>query len=128
MQIPEQAPEISPKPVQINQQVKRQRDRKAADFAMFQFVAGLMILTAFVCSFFVVINAGERGVLMQFGQVQPQVLEEGIHPIIPIAQTVKKMSVLSKSRKLLPRHHLRICKKSLPMWHLIGILPQTMPI
>ncbi|MFN5729438.1 MAG: hypothetical protein ACK48D_22545, partial [Pseudanabaena sp.] len=40
MQIPEQAPEISPKPVQINQQVKRQRDRKAADFAMFQFVAG----------------------------------------------------------------------------------------
>ena len=46
MQIPEQAPEISPKPVPINQPIKRQRDRKAADFAMFQFVAGLMILTA----------------------------------------------------------------------------------
>jgi regulator of protease activity HflC (stomatin/prohibitin superfamily) len=100
MQIPEQAPEISPKPVQINQQVKRQRDRKAADFAMFQFVAGLMILTAFVCSFFVVINAGERGVLMQFGQVQPQVLEEGIHPIIPIAQTVKKMSVRVQKQEI----------------------------
>ena len=100
MQIPEQAPEISQKPVQINQPIKRQRDRKAADFAMFQFVAGLMILTAFVCSFFVVINAGERGVLMKFGQVQPQVLEEGIHPIIPIAQTVKKMSVRVQKQEI----------------------------
>ncbi|WP_434688389.1 prohibitin family protein [Pseudanabaena minima] len=59
-----------------------------------------MILTAFVCCFFVVINAGERGVLMQFGQVQPQVLEEGIHPIIPIAQTVKKMSVRVQKQEI----------------------------
>jgi len=100
MQTPEQTPKISPKPLQLNQQINRQRDRQVADFAMFQFVAGLMILTAFVCCFFVVINAGERGVLMQFGQVQPQVLEEGIHPIIPIAQTVKKMSVRVQKQEI----------------------------
>ena len=43
--------------------------------------------------FFVIINAGERGVMMQFGKVQEQVLGEGIHVIVPIVDTVKKLSV-----------------------------------
>ena len=42
---------------------------------------------------FVIIKAGERGVLMQFGQVQEKILEEGIHPIIPIVNTVEMLSV-----------------------------------
>lgn len=42
---------------------------------------------------FVIINAGERGVLMQFGQVQEKILEEGLHPIIPIVNTVEALSV-----------------------------------
>ncbi len=44
-------------------------------------------------SFFVIVNAGERGVLMKFGEVQEPVLDEGIHVIIPIINTVKKLSV-----------------------------------
>ncbi|MBD1900653.1 prohibitin family protein [Trichocoleus sp. DQ-A3] len=41
----------------------------------------------------VIVDAGERGVLMQFGKVQSRVLDEGIHFIIPIVNTVQKLSV-----------------------------------
>ncbi|WP_374101342.1 prohibitin family protein [Pseudanabaena sp. lw0831] len=67
---------------------------------MFQLVAALMIFTALVCCFFTIVNAGERGVLMQFGQVQSQILDEGLHPIIPIAQTVKKLSVRVQKQEI----------------------------
>lgn len=42
---------------------------------------------------FAIVNAGERGVLMRFGQVQEKILDEGIHPIIPIVNSVQKLSV-----------------------------------
>ncbi|MGL5941451.1 MAG: prohibitin family protein [Waterburya sp.] len=44
-------------------------------------------------SFFVIVNAGERGVLMKFGEVQDQVLSEGIHVVLPLVNTVEKLSV-----------------------------------
>ncbi|HEY9827822.1 MAG TPA: prohibitin family protein [Stenomitos sp.] len=50
-------------------------------------------MLALLSSFFVIVNAGERGVLMRFGQVQNTVLSEGIHPIVPIVHTVEKLSV-----------------------------------
>ena len=56
-------------------------------------------LTAFLCLLTilltpgVIVNAGERGVLMKFGQVQTQILGEGIHLIIPVVNTVKKLSI-----------------------------------
>lgn len=40
-----------------------------------------------------IINAGERGILMRFGEVQSQILAEGIHVIIPLVNTVQKLSV-----------------------------------
>jgi regulator of protease activity HflC (stomatin/prohibitin superfamily) len=43
--------------------------------------------------FFVIVNAGERGVLMQFGKVQEQVLGEGLHVIVPTVYSVKTLSV-----------------------------------
>ncbi|WP_445242895.1 prohibitin family protein [Microcoleus sp. N3A4] len=43
--------------------------------------------------FFVIVNAGERGVMMQFGKVQEQILGEGLHVIIPIVHNVQKLSV-----------------------------------
>jgi len=85
---------------QINSPVNRQAKRKNADLAMFQLVMALILCTAFVCCFFVVVNAGERGVLMQFGKVQSQILDEGIHPIMPIAQTVKKLSVRVQKQEI----------------------------
>lgn len=57
---------------------------------------GLMILA----SFFVIVHAGERGVLMRFGQVQDQVLDEGIHPIIPLVDAVQKLSVRVQKQEI----------------------------
>ncbi|MBG1270088.1 prohibitin family protein [Nostoc sp. WHI] len=56
-------------------------------------LTALLFLITILLTPFVVINAGERGVLMQFGGVQQTVLQEGIHIIIPIVNTVKKISV-----------------------------------
>ncbi|MDJ0574958.1 MAG: prohibitin family protein [Xenococcaceae cyanobacterium MO_234.B1] len=42
---------------------------------------------------FVIVNAGERGVVMRFGKVQDVVFDEGLHPVIPVVTTVKKLSV-----------------------------------
>lgn len=56
-------------------------------------IALLLIMVAIAFRPFTIINAGERGVIMQFGQVQEQVLDEGLHLIIPVVNTVKKLSV-----------------------------------
>ncbi|MUG97957.1 prohibitin family protein [Scytonema sp. UIC 10036] len=52
-----------------------------------------VLLLAMMFRPFTIVNAGERGVVMHFGKVQEQVLDEGIHPIMPIVTTVKKLSV-----------------------------------
>ncbi|MEG4045465.1 prohibitin family protein [Microcoleus sp. Pol17_C1] len=53
----------------------------------------LIVFLAILSKFFVIVNAGERGVVMQFGKVQEQVLGEGIHVIVPTVYSVKKLSV-----------------------------------
>ena len=53
----------------------------------------VIIVLAILSKFFVIVNAGERGVLMQFGKVQEQVLGEGLHVIVPTVYSVKKLSV-----------------------------------
>ncbi|WP_442994228.1 prohibitin family protein [Scytonema sp. PRP1] len=58
------------------------------------------MILVLLSSFFVVINAGERGVLMRFGQVQPLVLDEGLHTIIPIVNTVQKLSVRVQNQEI----------------------------
>jgi len=49
---------------------------------------------------FTIIFAGERGVLMRFGEVQKQILGEGIHFIIPLVNTVQKLSVRIQKQDL----------------------------
>ncbi|WP_333459215.1 hypothetical protein [Microcoleus sp. Pol10D4] len=39
----------------------------------------MIVFLAIISKFFVIVNAGEPGVMMQFGKVQAQVLGEGIH-------------------------------------------------
>lgn len=56
-------------------------------------LALVIVFLAILSKFFVIVNAGERGVLMQFGKVQEQVLGEGLHVIVPTVYTVKKLSV-----------------------------------
>lgn len=59
------------------------------------YVAGGIVLLVGALLFrpFAIVNAGERGVVMQFGKVQENVLDEGIHPIMPIVTSVKRLSV-----------------------------------
>lgn len=57
-------------------------------------VGGLFILIlATALKPFAIVNAGTRGVVMKFGKVQEVILDEGIHPIMPIVTTVKSLSV-----------------------------------
>jgi len=67
--------------------------------AIVRIVLFLLALTI-ICSFFSIVNAGERGVLMKFGEVQPEILNEGIHPIIPIVNTVEKLSVRVQNQEI----------------------------
>ncbi|AFZ30833.1 SPFH domain, Band 7 family protein [Gloeocapsa sp. PCC 7428] len=52
-----------------------------------------LVLAAVVFKPFAIVNAGERGVVMRFGKVQDTVLDEGIHPIMPIVTTVRSINV-----------------------------------
>jgi regulator of protease activity HflC (stomatin/prohibitin superfamily) len=60
---------------------------------LFVVVLSLMLITRF----FIVVPAGERGVLTQFGAVQNRILEEGLHPLIPLVQSVNLLSVRVQS-------------------------------
>jgi regulator of protease activity HflC (stomatin/prohibitin superfamily) len=60
----------------------------------------LVLLLTFLSCFFVIINAGERGVLMLFGKVQSTVFDEGIHMTIPLVHTVKKLSIRVQSQEI----------------------------
>jgi regulator of protease activity HflC (stomatin/prohibitin superfamily) len=52
-----------------------------------------LLILAIVSSFFAIVGAGERGVLTRFGEVQPQILGEGIHAVIPLVNRVQRLSV-----------------------------------
>ncbi len=61
--------------------------------AFFVILILILIILFVALNPFVTIGAGERGVLMNFGAVQPEVLNEGLHFIIPLVQKVVKMDV-----------------------------------
>ncbi|MGE5657207.1 MAG: prohibitin family protein [Actinomycetota bacterium] len=70
--------------------IKKQSNIDIYIFIQFTIV---VLLLAIATTFFVIVGAGQRGVLMEFGEVQPRVLKEGIHFIIPLVNTVEKLSV-----------------------------------
>ncbi|MBD1998012.1 prohibitin family protein [Leptolyngbya sp. FACHB-541] len=78
---------------QLNRSSKR-------DLSVASKVFATLIILVLLSSFFVIVNAGERGVLMRFGQVQPQVLDEGLHTIIPIVNMVQKLSVRVQNQEI----------------------------
>ena len=58
--------------------------------------AGLGLLLFIILGMFkpfAIIKAGDRGVIMRFGKVQDAILDEGLHPIIPVVNTVESLSV-----------------------------------
>ena len=62
---------------------------------IFPLIAGGILILAITTILrpFTIINAGERGVVMYFGKVQKQILDEGIHPLIPIVTSIKRLNV-----------------------------------
>ncbi|MEG4056349.1 MULTISPECIES: prohibitin family protein [unclassified Microcoleus] len=57
-------------------------------------VGGIVfIIAALILRPFTLVGPGERGVMMRFGKVQDAILDEGIHPILPIVTSVKTLSV-----------------------------------
>ncbi len=69
--------------------------------SIFAIVIVGFLLLAILFNPFVIVNAGERGVVMNFGKVSDLVLDEGLHPIIPIVTTVKKINVRVKKNDIL---------------------------
>lgn len=63
-------------------------------------LTALLCLITILLTPFVIVDAGERGVLMQFGKVQGEILGEGIHVIIPLVNTVKKLSVRVQKQEI----------------------------
>ncbi|NJM67015.1 MAG: prohibitin family protein [Acaryochloris sp. RU_4_1] len=54
---------------------------------------GILLFVALFFRPFAIVNAGERGVVMQLGRVQDGVLDEGFHFVLPFVTSVKTMSV-----------------------------------
>ena len=61
---------------------------KIAFFVIF----GIIVLGLFFSSFYS-INAGERGVLLTFGEASDDIKQPGLHLKVPIVQQIKKMDV-----------------------------------
>jgi regulator of protease activity HflC (stomatin/prohibitin superfamily) len=53
----------------------------------------IILIVLLIINPFVIVGAGERGVVLNFGAVQPTVWGEGIHVKIPIMQRVVRMDV-----------------------------------
>src|SRR5512143_3157163 len=51
------------------------------------------LIAVLILNPFVIVGAGERGVVMNFGAVQDKVLDEGLHVRVPLMQKVIKMDV-----------------------------------
>lgn len=62
---------------------------------------GLLLALVLLSQFFVVVPAGERGVLLRFGAVKDRTLGEGLHSVLPVRDSVKRLSVRVQS---LPLH------------------------
>ncbi len=56
-------------------------------------IVAIALIVFWTMNPFVIVGAGERGVVLNFGAVQPQALGEGIHFRVPIMQRVMKMDV-----------------------------------
>jgi regulator of protease activity HflC (stomatin/prohibitin superfamily) len=53
----------------------------------------LLVVAVLILNPFVIVNAGEKGVVMNWGAVSEKVVGEGLHVLIPIQQSVKKINV-----------------------------------
>ena len=75
----------------------RQRaSRAVAALRLFAVLLALLLLSTML----VMVPAGSRGVLLRFGAIQEQALDEGLHPLLPLIDVVQPMSVRLHSQIL----------------------------
>lgn len=87
-------PQSTPQTTPALEGVDSQRIRNALDALR---LFAVLLACALLSTFFVVVPVGERGVLLRLGAVQPRVLDEGVHLIVPGVQAVKTLSVRLQS-------------------------------
>jgi regulator of protease activity HflC (stomatin/prohibitin superfamily) len=64
-------------------------------------ILGVLALIAFmIINPFVLIGAGERGVVLEWGAVQDKVLDPGIHWVMPIRDSVKELDVQTQKMEI----------------------------
>lgn len=71
--------------------------KKSVKF-MIMLVVGIFIIT--IINPFVLVGAGQRGIVMNFGAVQDKIMGEGIHFRIPVVQNVEKVDVQTKKMEV----------------------------
>lgn len=78
-----------------NESLRDLRDRIPAGKKFVKIIILMIIgfLFLIIMNPFVIIGAGERGVVLNFGAVQPTVFNEGLHFRIPIVQKIVKVDV-----------------------------------
>lgn len=75
--------EINMEDYEIKAEVKKVQEKgKAAGKIILLAVVGIIVIA--ILNPFVIVNAGERGVVKQFGNVQDDVWDEGLHIKVPI--------------------------------------------
>lgn len=74
----------------------RRAQRAAAALRLFAVLLAMLLLSTML----VVVPAGSRGVLLRFGAIQNQVLDEGLHLLLPLIDGVQPLSVRLQSQIL----------------------------
>lgn len=60
----------------------------------------VLLIIALLSTFFVIIPPGHRGILLTFGKIQKPLLTEGLHPILPVVNTVEIITVRVQKREI----------------------------
>ncbi|MCK5432096.1 MAG: prohibitin family protein [Gammaproteobacteria bacterium] len=71
-----------------------------AKLLKYGFIALFCIIGFLIANPFVIIDAGERGVVRQFGSVQDDVWDEGLHLKMPIRDKIAKMDVKTQKYEI----------------------------
>ncbi|MCL4475406.1 MAG: prohibitin family protein [Nitrospirae bacterium] len=74
-------------------EMMKEKGAKGLRIIKFGFLLFIAFVIVLMLNPFVVIGAGERGVVLNFGAVQPIVLGEGLHFRVPIVQKIVKIDV-----------------------------------
>lgn len=80
--------------------IKTNMDKKTMTKVILSGVVGLGLVLLLVLNPFVVVSAGQRGVVSNFGAISNNILQEGLHWRTPILQSVIKIDVRTQKEEV----------------------------